>query len=364
MIKETEILVNITIRNTTHYKELGYEVKEKKIAVNPYDIPKGSHARITAICEICDSETSISICKYYVNKERNDKGFYSCFGCKTIENEKTCLKKYGTKTYSQTKEFKNIDKSDYDYHTRVEKGKKTKLERYGVDSWFKLDIMKEQNRLWMSSEEFKEKSKATLIGKYGVDSFSKTDEFKNIIFDKKEETNEKIRNTCLERYGFISYFMTNEYKEYFKANLSQMLEKTKNTCLERYGVENVSQVKEIYNKILNSKKASGLIPPDSLLSSWVVYKKRCRTLTGKVKKLLYEKWDGYDYYDGEFIKEYSLFKHTDRLYPTVDHKISLLFGFSNGISAEEICDISNLCITKRWINCSKNSLTEDIFKLK
>ena len=162
MIKEKEILVKINQRNKLYYEKLGYLIKGKEIYANTLDIPKGSHNRIIAICEICGNEKSITIHKYYVNKERNNKDYYSCFKCKNIEKEKTCLEKYGVKSYSQTTEFKNIDKSNWNYEQGVEKGKKTKLERYGVDSWFKLDIMRQQNKKWMSSNEFKEKSKITL----------------------------------------------------------------------------------------------------------------------------------------------------------------------------------------------------------
>ncbi len=44
-----------------------------------------------------------------MNKNRNDKGFYSCFKCKNIEKEKTCIKKYGVKSYSMTDEFRTTE---------------------------------------------------------------------------------------------------------------------------------------------------------------------------------------------------------------------------------------------------------------
>ena len=50
-------------------------------------------------------------------------------------------------------------------------------------------------------------------------------------------------------------------------------------------------------------------------------------------------------------------------YPTIDHKISCLYGFKNNISIDIISDISNLCITKRIINSKKSQLNEDEFKL-
>ena len=367
MIKENKVLVKINQRNSSFYEKLGYLIgrKEKEIEVNPLDIPKGSHSRITAICEICSSETEMSINKYHVNRERNNKGYYSCFKCKNIEKEKTCLEKYGVKSYSQTEEFRETESLKWKgIQKGSEKGKKTKLERYGVDSWFKTEESKEQNRKWMSSDKFKEKSKKTLIEIYGVDSYSKTDAFKKGISDNKDIIVEKIRKTFIEKYGVDWISKTIEHKNNYRKNISKIREKIINTCLEKYGVENVSQVKEIYDKILDTKKLNGLIIKDELLTDWESYKKKVRTLTNKTKKELYENWDGYDYYDNEFIKGYSSHNSMSRLYPTIDHKISTFYGFSNNIPVEEIADISNLCITKRSINCSKNSLIEENFILK
>lgn len=70
-----------------------------------------------------------------------------------------------------------------------------------------------------------------------------------------------------------------------------------------------------------------------------------------------------DFYDGGYIKENLNLDATDRLYPTIDHKISVYHGFMNNIPPEEICDINNLCITKRSINCSKGSTNYDKYLL-
>ena len=39
----------------------------------------------------------------------------------------------------------------------------------------------------------------------------------------------------------------------------------------------------------------------------------------------------------------------------IDHKISIFHGFINNIDPILISDISNLCITKRYINSSKQT---------
>lgn len=360
MIKEKEILVKINSRNITHYSSLGYTISNE-ILVSTVDVLKGSKIRITGICSICKNEVTIALNKYYLNKERNNKGYYSCFMCKTIEKEKTCIKKYGVKSFSQTDEFKNLDKSNWNYEEGFIKGKKTKLEKYGVDSYFKLDIMKKANKIWMSSEEFKEKSKKTIIKKYGVDSYSKSIQFKKTLFDNKETILNKIKETFMLKYGVDWYSKTNEWYVKYSSKLEELRKKSIKTCVDKYGVENVTQVKEIYDKILNTKITNGFVVGNDDLTDWQQYKKKVLNLTRKVKKQLYENWDGYDYYDNEFIKGNNSYLPTHRFYPTIDHKISTFYGYSNNISPEEISNLNNLCITKRYINSSKNSLIEEIF---
>ena len=68
---------------------------------------------------------------------------------------------------------------------------------------------------------------------------------------------------------------------------------------------------------------------------------------------LFDEWDGLDFYDNEDISENFNLPHNDKKYPTVDHKISIYYGFNNRISPAEIGHISNLVITKRSINSSK-----------
>lgn len=68
-----------------------------------------------------------------------------------------------------------------------------------------------------------------------------------------------------------------------------------------------------------------------------------------------------DYYDGEYIKNNIKLKHTDKNFPTIDHKISIYSGYKNNLSVDEIANIDNLCITKRFLNSKKNRLTEEEF---
>lgn len=76
-------------------------------------------------------------------------------------------------------------------------------------------------------------------------------------------------------------------------------------------------------------------------------------LTNKVREELFNSWDGYDYYDNEYILENIKLKSSSSSYPTIDHKISCYYGFINNIEPEIICSLDNLCITKRSINSMK-----------
>jgi hypothetical protein len=375
MIKEKKVLMPINQRNVTFYKSLGYNVdlgcKELEVLIS--DVKYGSKVKITAICEVCGSENSIMYSKYISNYERGGFNFYSCFGCKNVKKEMTSLNKWGVKSFSETDEFKKkykktcLEKYGVENPNMLsdfrEKTKKTCLEKWGVCSPLLKEDVIESNRKWMSSDEFKSKSKLTLLNKWGVDSYSKTDEFKQKIFSQKDKIVEKMKKTFLERYGVEYVSQTDNWKSKYLSKLEEISNKKKMTCLERYGVENVSQVEHIYDKIIKSKVDNGQIIPIESISKWEIYKRKVKKITNKNKSNLYENWDGIDYYDGENILKYLSLSHSNRNYPTIDHKISLYFGFANNISPEIIGSIDNLCLTKRYINCMKGKLIEEEFEL-
>jgi hypothetical protein len=329
MIKEDKVLVKINLRNSTHYKKYGYDISQKELLVNIDELTKNSKSRVTAICEICSSENSVTYGKYNVNKNRNNKGYYSCFKCKNFEKEKTCLDKYGVKSYSMTSEFKELDRTDWNIKEGYIKGREKIIEKYGVDSYFKTKESKEYNKKWMSSDEFKEKSKVKLIEVYGVDSYSKTDKFKFDIESKKDLILDKIRETFIRKYN----------------------------------IDWASKLNIVKDKVRKTKEDNGSVIPDELLCDWNIYKRKVRNITNSNKKNLYENWNGNDYYDNELIKGYLSHTSTHRFYPTIDHKISVYFGFINNISPEEIGSLDNLCITKRYINSMKGKLIENNFNI-
>lgn len=150
----------------------------------------------------------------------------------------------------------------------------------------------------------------------------------------------------------------NKYQTYTCSNKCAMF-KNKKTNYERYGTEHQCRNEIIKNDIIKTKIERGLISTN--IENFKDYRKKVNNLTRKNKKNLLETWNGFDYYDNEFIFDNFSLDTNHRDYPSIDHKISVLWGFNNGISAEEICDLKNLCFTKRRHNSSKNLKNEETY---
>jgi len=203
------------------------------------------------------------------------------------------------------------------------KNKITNLNRYGVTNVFQSDIIKN-------------KISETNFLKYGVYYVTQSMDIKN-----------KMINTLKEKYSVDNPMKCNEIKE-----------KVFSTNLLKYG-NSIYTCSEIAKKlrIINNREIS-----ESDRNEFDKYQIKVRYFTNKVKSILYENWDGFDYYDNEFIKNNNIkYKFYDKNYPTIDHKISIYFGFINNIDPEIIGNLENLCITKRGINSKKNNRNEDSF---
>lgn len=162
--------------------------------------------------------------------------------------------------------------------------------------------------------------------------------------------------------GYRKYWKNyNKYGIYSCSNKCSMF-KNRKSNLEKYGVEHQCLNKDVKENILKTKLKKGLISNDYV--NFHDYRRLVNNLTKRNKKILLDNWEGYDYYDGEYIKDNFNLNYNHNSYPSIDHKISVLFGFENCIKPEEISDLSNLCITKRSTNSSKNSLSEKEFKEK
>jgi len=195
--------------------------------------------------------------------------------------------------------------------------------KWGVDNPFQV-------------ENIKLKIKETLNEKYGVE---------HPMF--LDSTKEKIKETCLSRYGVENYTKTFECKE-----------KLKKTSIEKYGVEHPTQTIEGQERRKKTRIMKGNQLPDEFVPEFRKYRNKVNALTNKIKNKILENWDGFDYYDGEYIKNYFNLNQNDRNFPHFDHKISAAFGFKNNIDVYIIASIENICMTKQWINSLKREKCE------
>ena len=185
-----------------------------------------------------------------------------------------------------------------------------------------------------------EKRKKTNIKKYGSEFILQSDYGK-----------EKVSNTNIKKYGFINPFMSSDIKL-----------KIKKSCIEKYGVEYPMSNNSIKNKSIKTRIDKGIIF-NIKSDEFTLYKNIVRRITSKNISILLKNWNGFDYYDNEYIKFNFNLDKNDPNYPTIDHKISLSNGYINNIDAYQIGNIENLCMTKKCINSSKNSKIESEFKL-
>lgn len=196
----------------------------------------------------------------------------------------------------------------------------------------------------------KNKSKITCLNKYGNENYNNM---------------EKNKETCLKKYNTEYYFQTVDKKEKtIKTNLEKygfeshnqsinIKNKKIETYLKNYGVKNYSQSLEFNKKFIdNYFKKNGFLPIYKKLK-FIQYRNKINNLTRKTKKILLENWDGYDFYDNEYIKDNFNLKPLDKNYPTIDHKISVFYGYINNISEQDISNIDNLCFTKKSLNSKK-----------
>ena len=189
---------------------------------------------------------------------------------------------------------------------------------------------------------------------YGVENITMLDSMK-----------EQIANNNIKKYGVKTTLLE-----------AKTIEKGQKTMLKKYNTDKFYEIRRPTEnkklKILNIiSKENDIINPISNYGEIKIdiltkerYRNDVTTLTNRNIKKLFDNWDGYDYYDNEFIKNNFLMYYTDPKYPCVDHKTSVLYGFKNNIPPSEIAHIDNLCITKRSLNSSKRDLNENEFKEK
>jgi hypothetical protein len=112
------------------------------------------------------------------------------------------------------------------------------------------------------------------------------------------------------------------------------------------------------SKMIKTKERKGIYIPTEELDDFKKYRKIVNRITNRNRNILFEKWNGYDFYDKQYILENLKLSHNDMSYPTIDHKISIYQGFKENIPPYIIGGIDNLCVTKRRINLLKSNKSE------
>src|SRR5574344_1947937 len=137
MIKNETVDIKIYSRNIKDYpsSKIG-----DIITINIDKLPKQSHIKIFAICDVCENIKEIEYYRY--NDNINSNNIFACSKkCAKIKSELTNNKKYGCDNVLQNEKIKkDIETSN--------------LKKYGVTNLNKLDVQKQ-------------KIKKTKLDKYG-----------------------------------------------------------------------------------------------------------------------------------------------------------------------------------------------------
>ena len=291
MIITDKIEILVTNNTKKYYTNLGYHVNEKNLCVSVNDLSKNSRIEIEVKCDCCGDEKKIQYRNYLKSKENNDK--YYCNKCGYKKSEETYFKKNNIKCIFLDSEFINETKFRHQKNRNL------------------LDIQKKIK---------KDNKRNTLLN---------TKKIKFI------EAATQIHNNKYN-YSLVEY-KTNKNKVEIICNI----------CGEHFFQSPSNHV----NHKQNCSYCDGKLK--IVDNSFKEYKNMVRKETYKYKKELLKNWNGFDFYDNEYIIEYYKLDRCDNRHPSIDHKISIKFGFDNKLAVEKIGHIDNLCITKRILNIKK-----------
>lgn len=196
--------------------------------------------------------------------------------------------------------------------------KKNNVKKYGVENVFQSKVVKE-------------KINETVKQKYGVNHITQSKKFKELV-----------KNTNLKKYNVTCTLQANN-----------ILEKIKKDSMLKNGTFFPQASKNAKEKRLKTNLEKGNFIHSKDKNDFDLYRKIVSKFTNMNRKVLFKNWNGYDFYDNDFIFENLKLHYNDSNYPTIDHKISVYYGFINNIIPYEISKLENLCITKRKINLKK-----------
>jgi len=353
------------------------------------------------VCSICGKETTFyRWCDFYrchlkvYHGDITEKQYYDKFYKK--ENEGKCLAcgketkfvgflvgyrpycscKCTKATEESRKKLSDIKKklfsNEESKRAVIEKTQKTNLLKYGTKSFSGCEIGKKRIR----EANFK---------KYGIEETLQLPHVKDArekaLEENKEEINEKRKafwteenirlvndhrtNTLIDRYG-VDHNMKLDWV------CEKIAESIRITCRNRYSVDNVMQLDWVREKVRETNINNKNWYVYDNLDEIHYYYTTVWNETRKHIKILFENWDGLDYYtrdklilNEEFRKINPDINLSNNLFqPTIDHKISISYGFKNNVDFKIIGGIDNLVICGRQTNSAKGKLnSEDFIKL-
>jgi hypothetical protein len=220
----------------------------------------------------------------------------------------------------------------------------------------------------LNYEEINEKIKKTMMERYGVEH----------SMDSKE-IREKIENTNIERYGVknvcrlphvveasrlaisTNFEEINKRRgESIKASSKEANEKRKKTVFSKYGVESISKVKEFVKKARKTICEKYGFRTEEEFNEFEKYRKEVRRVTIINKQNIIK--NSRCYYSN-LIMDYNEKIRNNKFQATIDHKISIIYGFRNNIDPKIIGGLDNLCYCCRFVNSIKNFRCESEFKV-
>ena len=165
-----------------------------------------------------------------------------------------------------------------------------------------------------------------------------------------------ISNTFNVSIDPLRRFLKNAgvYDPYSKKSLNLRFEKIQSTLKERYG-EEVNNVSKLHIDTLKQRNA---LPKSEIpfIEKFKTYTWHVNQYTNKsVKKLIDSE---YCYYTGIRFADYFMSEGVnpnDYLKKTIDHKISLLYGFLTDMDPKMIGDVTNLVYCLRYCNNLKGN---------
>lgn len=375
MILDEYIKIKTHTRLKKYYENLGYDMNYEYVTILVEHLTKNSHCKILVKCDICGKEKIATYSKYL--KGFDNGGYYACCPkCAQGKNKCTMIINYGVDNPSKSEEFRTKSKNtQFEKYGKLysqteeckNRIKETTEKTYGKSCYLQTDDCRKKMQEYLDThkDEVSNKKKETNLIIYGTEHPSQNSEIKNktqqtnlLLYNSKNGLDkdkylDTIKNNFLKKYpnlDFIELDFSNRLCKIFCQKCDNLYSITFNQL--HYRLFKNHDICTICTPIGSIKKIS------KVLEGFLEYSKTVRSLTNKNKKILFDNWNGIDYYDGDYIKDnFNLMRYSP-LYPNVDHKISVSYGFLNLIDEETISNIDNLCITKKIHNQRKHSKIE------